>query len=106
MLGVVINTVYERIERLFEYLTIKGFNYQIEDIKINSSPCIPQDEISIIQGLVQLGIGENISLETALSRVPFIENPLQEIAKIRAEKEANRQIELDKVFDNGGDNVE
>lgn len=106
MLGVVINTVYERIERLFEYLTIKGFNYQIEDIKINSSPCIPQDEISIIQGLVQLGIGENISLETALSRVPFIENPLQEIAKIRAEKEANRQIELDKVFDNGGDSVE
>ena len=105
MLSVVINSVYERIERLFEYLIIKGMKYDIADIKIVSSPCIPQDEISIIQGLVQLGIGENISRETALSRLPFVENPIQEMEKIKAEKETNQQIELDKI-DLGGDDDE
>lgn len=105
MLSVVINSVYERIERLFEYLIIKGMKYDIADIKIVSSPCIPQDEISIIQGLVQLGIGENISRETALSRLPFVENPIQEMEKIKAEKKTNQQIELDKI-DLGGDDDE
>lgn len=103
MLQIVLNTAYERIERLFEYLAIKGVAYSLSDIKITCSPCIPQDEISIIQGLVQLGIGENISLETALSRVPFIENPAQEIEKIKSEKRNNKTIELDKIDDYGDD---
>lgn len=97
MLAVVVNSIYERLERLFEYLEIKGQNFDIADIKINSSPCVPKDEISIIQGLVQLGIGDNISLETALSRLPFIENPAQEIEKIKAERKLNERIELDKI---------
>lgn len=103
MLEIVINTVYERVERLFEYLSIKGVAYPITDIKINSAPCIPQDEISIIQGLSQLGIGEHISLETALSRLPFIENPIQEMEKIKNEKANNEMIELDKIDDFGGE---
>lgn len=103
MLEIVLNSIYERVERLFEYLAIKGTEYPLTDIKITSSPCIPQDEITIIQGLSQLGIGEHISLETALSRLPFIENPLQEIEKIKAEKSANEMIELDKIDDFGGD---
>jgi len=103
ILEIVINTVYERIERLFEYLAIKGTEYPLTDIKINSAPCIPQDEISIIQGLSQLGIGEHISLETALSRLPFIENPIQEMEKIKNEKANNEMIELDKIDDFGGD---
>lgn len=103
MLSVVLNAVYERVERLFEYLALKGQVYDIKDIKINSSPCIPQDEISIIQGLSQLGIGEHISLETALSQLPFVENPAQEIEKIHAEKKINQQIELDKLDDYGDD---
>jgi len=103
MLSIVLNCVYERVERLFEYLAIQGTAYPINDIKINSTPCIPQDEISIIQGLVQLGIGENISLETALSRIPFIENPAQEIQKIKDEKKTNQKIELDKIDEYGDD---
>lgn len=103
MLSIVLNCVYERIERLFEYLAIQGTAYPINDIKINSTPCIPQDEISIIQGLVQLGIGDNISLETALSRIPFIENPAQEIQKIKDEKKTNAIIELDKIDEYGDD---
>lgn len=105
MLTIVMDCVYERIERLFEYLAIKGTAYPITDVKINSAPCIPQDEISIIQGLVQLGIGENISRETALSRLPFIENPIHEIEKINAEKKTNNKIELDKI-DSYGDDAE
>lgn len=103
MLSIVIDCIYERINRLFEYLAIQGTAYPIIDVKINSTPCIPQDEISIIQGLVQLGIGENISLETALSRIPFIENPAQEIQKIKDEKKTNQKIELDKIDEYGDD---
>ena len=99
MLDIVVNSIYERIERLLEYLDNKGSNYSITDIKINSSPCIPIDEITLIQGLVQLGIGEHISLETALSRLPFIENPAHEIEKINAEKQHSQKIELDKIED-------
>lgn len=105
MLEVVVNSIYERIERLFEYLTIKNKQYDITDIKIVTAPSIPQDEISIIQGLSQLGIGTNISLETALSRLPFIENPAQEIAKIKQEQKTNNKIELDKI-DGYGDSDE
>lgn len=97
MLSVVLNAVYERIERLFEYLNLKGCTFDITDIKINSSPCIPQDTTGLIQEVVQLGIGTNISLETALSRLPFIENPAQEIEKIRKEQETVNQIELDRI---------
>ena len=103
MLETILDTVYERMERLLEYLSTKGIDHSITDIKITSSPCIPQDEITLIQGLVQLGIGENISLETALSRLPFIENPAQEIAKIKAEKQNSQKIELDKIEDFGDD---
>ena len=97
ILDIVLNTVYDRTERLLEYLAAKGKTYDFTDIKINATPCIPQDEISIIQGLVQLGIGTNISLETALSRLPFVENPANEIAKIKQEQKTNNRIELDKI---------
>ena len=97
MLTLVLNTVYERIERLFEYLALQGQVYDWHDIKITATPCIPQDVISIIQGLVQLGIGTNISLETALAQIPFVENPAQEIAKIQQERKTNNKIELDKI---------
>ena len=106
MLEVVVNSIYERIERLFEYLTIKNKQYDITDIKIVTAPSIPQDEISIIQGLSQLGIGTNISLETALSRLPFIENPAQEIAKIKQEQKTNNKIELDKIDGYGDGDVD
>lgn len=93
MLQIVLDTVYERLARLFEYLSVKGQNYSITDIKVVSSPCIPQDEVSIAQMLSQLGIGTNISLDTALSLLPFIENPAHEIAKIRAEQDEKQKRE-------------
>lgn len=107
MLESVLDTVYERIERLFEYLSIKGTDYDITDVKIVSSPSIPIDETSVINSLVQLGIGEHISLETALSRLPFVENPSQEIEKIQNEKatiqKQEKSINLDMVDSLEGD---
>lgn len=99
MLDIVINAVYERIERLFQYLdfTARG-TFDILDIRINGTPCVPKDEISIVQMLTQLGIGTNISLETALAQLPFIENPINEIEKIKAEQQTadDREISLQK----------
>lgn len=97
MLEIVINAVYDRIERLFEYLdkTAQG-TFNIKDIVIKGTPSIPKDEIGTVQMLSQLGIGTNISLETALSQLPFIENPVHEIEKIEAEKDKAVNRELDK----------
>lgn len=99
MLTIVIDAVYERVKRLFEYLafTAQG-TFDIKDISINAKPNIPQDETTIINALVQLGIGTNISRETALSLLPFIENPLHEMEKITAEQQNadNREINLQK----------
>lgn len=97
ILDVVIDTVYDRIFRLFQYLFIKGFNFDWHDVKVVASPSIPKDEIGTVQMLTQLGIGENISLETALSLLPFIENPVSEIDKIANAKKNNQKIELDKL---------
>lgn len=107
MLESVLDTVYDRIERLFEYLAIRGTAYPIEDVKVISSPSIPVDETSIINSMVQLGIGEHISLETALSRLPFVENPSQEIEKIQNEKatiqKQEKAINLDLIDGLEGD---
>lgn len=97
MCNLVIDVIYQRIERLFEYLVLaENKTFDITDLKINSSPCIPRDEIGIVQMLSQLGISENISKETALSLLPFIENPLHEIEKINQEKQTSQEIDLDK----------
>lgn len=96
VLDVVKDTVYDRLERLFnDYLSLKNENYDITDIVINDTPCIPQDTMSITQELVQLG--DNLSLETKLSLLPYIENPLQEIEKIKKERAELEAIDLDKI---------
>ncbi len=97
MADIVVNAVYERVERLFDWLHFKNIYYDITDVKIEPNPYIPQDNLSIIQSLTQLGIGTNISKETALSQIPFVENPLQEIEKINAENAAEKAIDLDKI---------
>ena len=42
-------------------------------------------------------LGDKISLETALAQLPFIENPVNEIEKIKREQSELQQINLDKV---------
>lgn len=95
MFDYVSNAIYDRLERLFEYLNIKGLNFDISDININYNPNIPTDIISTVQAISQLG--DKISLETALSLLPFVESPSIEIEKIRKEKRENEAIDLDKI---------
>ena len=99
MVNIVLDTVYERIERLFRYLEIQGINFDVKDIIIVAKPCIPQDEAATVSMLNNLGIGVNISKETALSQLSFIENPAQEIEKISAEAKALERINLDKSLE-------
>ncbi len=114
MVDIVLDAVYERIERLFNYLAIQKINFDVKDIKIVAKPCIPQDEASVVSMLNTLGIGTNVSLETALSQLSFIENPSQEIEKIKNEIIANaetagnankaaKRINLDVINDLGDD---
>jgi len=95
MFDIIADCMYDRLERLFEYLEIKNQKFDVQDIRLNYTPNIPIDEVSIVQSIVQLG--DKISLETALSRLPFIENPLQEIEKIKAERRTLEEIDLDKI---------
>jgi SPP1 family phage portal protein len=95
MFSIISDTIYDRIERLFEYLSLKNLTYDIKDIRISFTPNIPIDIITIVQAISQLG--DKISLETALKQLPWVENPAQEIEKIKAEKSAMDSIDLDKI---------
>ncbi|MDF2589840.1 MAG: phage portal protein family [Anaerocolumna sp.] len=95
MFDIVSDTIYDRLERLFEYLSLKNLTYNVKDIRISYTPNIPIDIITIVQAISQLG--DKISLETALKQLPWVENPSQEIEKIKAEKSAMDKIDLDKI---------
>lgn len=93
------DAVYDRLDRLFEYLELKNMYFDVSDIKINFTPSIPVDLATTVQVISQLG--DKISNETALSLLPFVENPAQEMEKIKAEKQALEQIDLDKINGDG-----
>jgi hypothetical protein len=95
MFDIISDTIYDRLERLFEYLALKNITFNVQDIRINYTPNIPVDIITIVQAISQLG--DKISLSTALSQLPWVENPSQEIEKIKAEKSAMDKIDLDKI---------
>lgn len=89
------DTISDRMKFLFEYLGIKNISYDWKDIAVTFNPCIPQDLAFIAQVLTQLD--GKISLETALSQIPFVENVTEEIAKLKKEKAEMDQIDLDKI---------
>ena len=91
----VCDTIYDRIKFLFQYLLLKNQKYNWKDIAISFNPNIPQDLAMIAQVLTQLE--GKISLETALGQNPFVENPANEIAKIKKERVELEAIDLDKI---------
>lgn len=75
-----------RIKCLFIYLKItKDIDLDYKDVKIKFTANVPSDDLVMAQIVSQLG--ENISLETALSLFSFIENPSAEVKKIQSEQE-------------------
>lgn len=92
----VCDTIYDRLDYLFKYLALKNKVYDWKEITISFNPNIPQDLTMIAQVLTQLD--GKISLETALGQVPFVENPANEITKIKKERIELAQIDLDRIM--------
>lgn len=92
---IVADTVYDRLKFLFQYLALKNQTFDWKDITISFNPNIPQDLTMIAQVLTQLD--GKISLETALGQIPFVENPMNEIEKIKKERTELEAIDLDKI---------
>jgi SPP1 family phage portal protein len=79
-----------RLKMLFIYLKVlKNTIYDYRDIKIKFTPNIPQDDLMMSQIVSQLG--EKLSTETGLAQLSFIENPKNELSKIKAEQEEMMQ---------------
>ncbi|MCD3211808.1 phage portal protein [Clostridium botulinum C/D] len=77
-----------RLKFLFVYLhVLKNIIYDFRDIKVKFTPNIPQDDLMTAQVISQLG--DKLSTETALSLFSFIENPKNEIEKVKNEREAD-----------------
>lgn len=97
------NIVQGRMYFLFKLFNkIENIKYDYRDISIKFTLNIPQDDLLMAQTLSQLGIGENISLKTALAQLSFINNPDQEI-KLIEDYKSNHEIDLDKEL---GDEVD
>ena len=78
--------ITSRLRFLFIYLNkTKSKEYDFRDIKIKFTPNIPQDDLMTAQIISQLG--DNLSTETGLSLLSFIENPKNELDKINKENE-------------------
>ncbi|NFS06274.1 phage portal protein [Clostridium botulinum] len=81
-----------RLKFLFIYLkVIKNKNYDFRDIKSKFTPNIPQDDLMTAQVISQLG--DKLSTETGLSLLSFIENPKNELQKLKDEN----PIDLDNM---------
>ena len=73
-------------------------NYDYRDIKTRFTPNIPQDDLNTAQIISQLN--GKLSTETGLSLLSFIDNPQNEIEKLKKEQAPN-SIGAG-LFDNSG----
>lgn len=91
------NIIQGRMYFLFKLFNkIESLDYDYRDITVKFTLNIPQDDLLMAQTLNQFGIGENISLKTALAQLSFINNPDQEIELIEGYKNTH-EINLDEM---------
>lgn len=76
---------------------LESINYDYRDISVKFTLNIPQDDLLMAQTLSQFGIGENISLKTALAQLSFVNNPDREIKLIETQKNES-EIDIDKTL--------
>lgn len=80
------NLIRTRLKLLFKCLAIRyGTQFDYKDVKIKFTANIPVDDQANAQIISQLG--DKLSLETALSLLSFVDNPQNEIAKIKNDNE-------------------
>lgn len=109
VLNPVLNVLYERVRFICMYLLItKNIQYDYTDIKIAANIDIPMDIAGRINEVNQLG--DIVSHQTKLERLPFIENPQIELERINKEKSMSQAINLDVVnsafYGSGGGGTE
>lgn len=98
ILNSVLDVLYDRIKFVCMYLFIcKNRLYNYADIKITANIDIPMDIAGRINEVNNLG--DIVSHQTKLERLPFIENPQIELERIRKEQANSQSISLDKVND-------
>lgn len=78
-----------RLKMLFAFLNYmdNSISHDYRDIKIKFTPNIPQDDLNSSQIVSQLG--DKLSIETGLSLFSFVDNPKNEMEKIKQEQQAN-----------------
>lgn len=75
-----------RLKFLFQYLKIKeNKSYEYKNIDIRFTPNVPTDLLMLSNMISQLG-GVDLSQETKLSLLPFVENPKLEMQRIKSER--------------------
>lgn len=80
------DVISTRLKFLFQYLKIKENKiYDYKNIDIRFTPNVPTDLLMISNMLSQLG-GVDLSQETKLSLLPFVENPKLEMQRIKSER--------------------
>lgn len=99
--GSIKNIIQGRMYFLFKLFNkLENVNYDYRDISVKFTLNIPQDDLLMAQTLSQFGIGENISLKTALTQLSFVNNPDQEI-KLIEEYKKDHEVDIDKVLGDG-----
>ncbi|MGE5627817.1 MAG: phage portal protein [Solirubrobacterales bacterium] len=89
-----------RLKMLFVYLKfLKSIDYDYKDIKAKFTPNIPQDDLNTAQIINQLG--DKLSTETGLGLLSFINNPANELEKIKKQNAALK-IGADLLNSSGG----
>lgn len=85
--------IKQRLKNFFTFVRIRdGKNYDYRTIKLKFTSNVPSDIVSIAQVITQLQ--NTISQRTALTLLPFVENPDLELEQFKKEKE---MIDLDRV---------
>lgn len=85
--GAIDDCINTRLKMLFIFLKfLYEKDHDYKDIKIKHTPCIPQDDTANANIVAQLG--EKVSTETALSLFSFVENPANEVKKIKEEQKS------------------
>lgn len=79
----------QRLELFANILGVKDKSIDVTGVKIDLKPNLPINTAEIISMISQAQ--DFISLETLLAQVPFIDNPTEELAKLREEQKENIQ---------------
>lgn len=91
MLNPIKNALYSRIYFLCDCLMLVNKSFDPADIKIEANIDIPTDTAARVNEIVQLG--DIVSQQTKLERLPYVENPAIEIQRIQKEQLENAELQ-------------